>query len=316
MINSYGMLIASFLAIFVAVTAVSFFGLRVVLPKAMGIKAVTTRKPAALWQAAIRALIQIGQGSKTVLGPLMPKSLIEEDWQGSNWHVKLLNAGYRTYTSALIYFGSKVFLAAAVPAVLMLVAPFLEIHLSAWGFILIIIAAAAIGYFTPNAYLWFRIRQRKRSLLNTFPDALDLMRICLEAGMGLDSAIMRVGEELKLQSRDLHDEFHLVSLELRAGSTRNLALKNLATRTGLEEIEALVAMLIQSERFGTSVAESIRVHSDQLRFQRKVKAEEFAAKISTKLLFPLIFCIFPSLLLVLLGPAGIMVYQNLSIGPS
>jgi tight adherence protein C len=316
MTNSYGMLIASFLGVFAAVTALSFLGFRLLLPKVVGIKAGAVSKPAAVWQASIRALIQIGQGSKTVLGPFVPKSLIEEDWQGSTWHVKLLNAGFRTYTSALIYFGSKVFLAAAIPAVLTLASPFTGIHLSAWGFIFATIAAAAIGYFIPNAYLWLRIRRRKRSLLNTFPDALDLMRICLEAGMGLDSAIMRVGEELKLQSRDLNDEFHLVSLELRAGSTRNLALKNLATRTGLDEIEALVAMLIQSERFGTSVAESIRVHSDQLRFQRKVKAEEFAAKISTKLLFPLIFCIFPSLLLVLLGPAGIMVYQNLSIGTS
>jgi tight adherence protein C len=314
MINSYPALVAVLTGIFMAVMLLSFYGLRIFVPKTVKAEQSVIQKPFALWRVITKSMVQIGQGGKSVLGPFTPKSLLEEDWQGSSWHVKLLNAGYRTYTSALAYFASKLLLAVTLPFILIVAAPFLEFHLHAWVYILVIVVAGFIGYFAPNFYLWVRTRRRKSSLLNSFPDALDLMRVCLEAGMGLDAAILRVGEELKLQSPTLHDEFHLVSLELRAGSTRNLALRNLATRTGLAEIEALVAMLIQSERFGTSVAESIRVHSDQLRFQRKIKAEEFAAKISTKLLFPLIFCIFPALLLVLLGPAGIMVHENLSIG--
>jgi tight adherence protein C len=148
-------------------------------------------------------------------------------------------------------------------------------------------------------------------LFDSFPDALDLMTVCVEAGLGLDSAMARVGAEMRLRSKPLADELHWLSLELRAGRTREQALRNLALRTGVEEIEALASMLIQADRFGTSIAASLRVHSDSLRTARRLRAEEAAAKIALKLLFPLIFCIFPSLLLVLMGPAFIEIYRVL-----
>jgi tight adherence protein C len=152
--------------------------------------------------------------------------------------------------------------------------------------------------------MW-RIKNRQREIFESFPDALDLMTVCVEAGLALDAALARVGEEMRLKSVTLAEELHLVSLEMRAGSSRERALRNLALRTGVEEIDSLVALLVQSDRFGTSVADSLRVHSDGLRTKRRLRAEEAAAKIAVKLLFPLIFCIFPALMLVLLGPSFI-----------
>ena len=170
---------------------------------------------------------------------------------------------------------------------------------------------SALGYYLPNVVLARKIALRQRELFESFPDAIDLMTVCIEAGLGLDAAMVRVGEEMRLRSNTLADELHLVSLELRAGRTREQALRNLGLRTGVEEIEALASMLIQADRFGTSIAASLRVHSDTLRTTRRLRAEEAAAKIALKLLFPLIFCIFPSLMLVLLGPAFINIYRVL-----
>jgi tight adherence protein C len=146
-------------------------------------------------------------------------------------------------------------------------------------------------------------------VFENLPDAIDLMMVCIEAGLGLDAAIARVAQEMRLKSDLLADELHLVGLELRAGSTRERALRNLALRTGVEEVDGLVTMLVQADRFGTSIADSLRVHADMLRTRRRQRAEEAAAKIAVKLLFPLIFCIFPSLMLVLLGPAFIAIYR-------
>ena len=137
------------------------------------------------------------------------------------------------------------------------------------------------------------------------------MTVCVEAGLGLDEAIGRVSEEIGLSSPVLSDELHLVALELRAGGGREKPLRNLALRTGVDEIDMLVATLIQSDRFGTSVGNALRVHSESLCTKRRLIAEEEAAKVPVKLLFPLIFCIFPSLLLVLMGPAVISIYRAL-----
>jgi tight adherence protein C len=168
-----------------------------------------------------------------------------------------------------------------------------------------LLIAAAIGYYLPNAILAHVIERRQRTILESFPDALDLLTVCVEAGLGLDAALLRVATEMESTSPVLSEELHLVNLELRAGSSKEKALRNLSLRTGVEDVDTLVAMLIQAERFGTSVADSLRVHSDSLRTKRRLRAEEAAAKIPIKLLFPLIFCIFPSMMLVLLGPAFI-----------
>jgi len=152
---------------------------------------------------------------------------------------------------------------------------------------------------------------RQREIFETFPDAADLMLVCVESGLGLDAALVKVTEEIRIKSLALAEELHLVNLEMRAGGSRDKALRNLALRTGVEEVNSFVTMLVQADRFGTSIGESLRVFSDELRTKRKLRAEELAAKIPLKLLFPLIFFIFPSLLLVLLGPAFIQVYRIL-----
>jgi len=157
-----------------------------------------------------------------------------------------------------------------------------------------------------------RIRQRQRELFESFPDALDLIRVCVSAGLGLDAAIARVGQELKIKSQALAEEFRLLSLELRAGASRAQALRNLSKRTGVDDINALVAMLIQAERFGTNVSDSLRVHADALRTKRQLRAQEQAAKIPVKLTIPMALCILPALFIVAVGPAAINILRTLS----
>jgi tight adherence protein C len=166
-----------------------------------------------------------------------------------------------------------------------------------------------IGFYLPNLWLSLRISSRREQLLVGFPDALDLLVVCAEAGMGLDAAIKRVGDEVKLSSKVISDEFKVLNLELRAGKSRRDALKNLALRTDLDDINSLVTLLIQTDKFGTSVAQALRVHSESMRAKRGQRVEEMAAKLPVKLLFPMIFCIFPVLFLVTIGPALIQVFR-------
>ena len=146
-------------------------------------------------------------------------------------------------------------------------------------------------------------------MLEGIPDALDLLVVCVEAGMGLDAAINRVAEEIKLTNRILSDELKFLNLELRAGKSRQAALRNLAMRTDLEDVNSLVTLLIQTDKFGTSVAKALRVYSDTFRTKRYQKAEELAAKLPVKLVVPLIVFIFPSLFVTILGPAAIRIYE-------
>jgi tight adherence protein C len=210
-----------------------------------------------------------------------------------------------------LFFAAKTILTLLLPGLLLLYSGIGKTTIAPNLFLMLLVLLAAIGYFLPNALLERQIAHRQREIFENFPDAIDLMTVCVEAGLGLDAAIGRVGEEMRMKSPTLANELHLVTLELRAGGTRAQALRNLALRTGVEEVDTLVAMLIQADRFGTSVADSLRVHSDSLRTKRRLRAEEAAAKIPLKLLFPLIFFIFPSMLLVLLGPAFISIYRIL-----
>lgn len=244
-------------------------------------------------------------------GPLAKLSLPKEGWENSQLRIRFMNAGYRNATAPMLFFATKTVLTFALPGLFFLYGAMIETNLKPHVFLAIMVFLAAIGYFLPNVLLAHRIRNRKREIFENFPDAIDLMTVCVEAGLGLDAALARVGEEISLKSPIMGEELHLVNLELRAGNTREKALRNLALRTGVEEVDMLVAMLVQSDRFGTSVADALRVHSDTLRTKRRLRAEEAAAKIPLKLLFPLIFCIFPSMLLVLLGPAFISIYRIL-----
>ncbi len=154
-----------------------------------------------------------------------------------------------------------------------------------------------------------RTSRRKNKILEGLPDALDLMVVCVETGMGLDATINRVAEEIGLGHKILSDELKLMNLEIRAGKSREDALRDLATRTGLEDMNSLVTLLIQTDRFGTSVAQALRVYSDSVRTKRYQRAEEIAAKLPIKLMLPLILLIFPSLFVVILGPAAVRVYR-------
>ncbi|SFN18806.1 tight adherence protein C [Formivibrio citricus] len=244
-------------------------------------------------------------------GPIAKLSLPAEGWEKSTLRIRFMTAGYQTSSAPVLFFAAKTILTLLLPGVLLLYSGISRAAINQHVFLLLIVLLAAIGYFLPNVLLERQIAYRKREIFEHFPDAIDLMTVCVEAGLGLDAAIGRVGEEMRLTSPTLANELHLVNLELRAGASRAQALRNLALRTGVEEVDTLVAMLIQADRFGTSVADSLRVHSDSLRTKRRLRAEEAAAKIPLKLLFPLIFCIFPSMLLVLLGPAFISIYRVL-----
>lgn len=220
------------------------------------------------------------------------------------------HAGWRSPVALQIYFVSKTLLTVLLPALVWAV-------LSAQGWptdtllrLALVIAAAALGYYLPDAVLKLRIQRRQLELMHAFPDALDLLRLCVQAGLGLDAAIERVGREMRHARPVLSEEFALTGLALRAGSSRAEALRNLSQRVGLKDIDAMVSTLIQADRFGTSVSESLAVHADALRTQRRLRAEEAAAKLPVKLLIPLIFCVFPSLLTVLLGPVVVTLARH------
>lgn len=244
-------------------------------------------------------------------GPIAKLSLPKEGWEQSQLRVRFMNAGLRSASAPILFFAAKTLLTVALPALFVLYTVIAGKAVSPNNFMMMLIFLAAIGYFLPNAVLARRIAYRKREIFESFPDALDLIIVCVEAGLGLDAALARVGEEMHVRSPILGEELHLINLELRAGSSRERALRNLALRTGVEDIDTLVAMLVQSDRFGTNVADSLRVHAETLRTKRRLLAEEAAAKIAVKLLFPLIFFIFPSMLLVLLGPAFISIHNIL-----
>ncbi len=176
----------------------------------------------------------------------------------------------------------------------------------------VVLACVAVAFYLPGWLLDARVKKRQKAIQHGLPDALDLLVVCVEAGMGLDAAIYRVCLELAHKEPILSAELRLLTLELRAGKSRREALKNLSARIGLEDMGSLVAMLIQTDMFGTSIAQTLRVYADSMRTKRFQLAEELAAKLPVKLLFPLIFFIFPTLLLVILGPAAISLIKMFS----
>ena len=230
--------------------------------------------------------------------PLAKLSLPEEGWEVSPIRIRFINAGWRKSSAPALFYAAKTGLALLLPLLAYLLLRHGEHNLLLW-----LVLAAALGYYLPDLWLKHCLKERQREIFETFPDALDLMTVCVEAGLAMDAALARVAQEIGMKSEILAEELQLVTLELRAGSAKDKALRNLALRTGVEDVDALVTLLIQAERFGTSIAASLRVQSDELRTKRRQRAEETAAKIALKLLFPLIFFIFPSLLVVLMGPA-------------
>lgn len=248
---------------------------------------------------------------KRWIEPLANAAMNAESWLTSPLRIRFSNAGLNTPQVVNLYFASKTLLTFLLPLLVVGMKFLFAWEISLSPYLMLLLGAAAIGYYLPNRVLLYWVNQRQNELFSAFPDALDLLRVCVEAGLGLDSAVERVGREMQIESEALAQEFSLLGLELRAGATRADALRNLALRIGLADIDALVAMLIQADRFGTSVADSLKVHSEALRNKRRLRAEEAAAKLPVKILMPLIFCVFPALLMVLLGPAIINVSEAL-----
>lgn len=221
----------------------------------------------------------------------------------------LIAAGFRSDTAVRVYYGIKVILCALFLALAFLFHAYVTSNyiLS----IALFVAAGLAGFFGPNLILECLVSRRHLELRLSLPDALDLLVICVEAGLALDQAILHVARELHMTHKEISEELTLVNLEMRAGKRRADALRNLAERTGEEELRRLVAVLVQTDRFGTSVAEALRAHSDFLRIRRRQEAEERANKVGVKLVFPIFFFILPSMLVVAAGPGLLQVFKYL-----
>jgi tight adherence protein C len=222
---------------------------------------------------------------------------------------RLIKAGYPNASAVPFYLAARALGPASLGGGALFVLPLLG--QSALATTLMTIYFTAMGYVTPSLLVGMRIKRRQKEIQRALPDALDMLVVSVEAGLGLNQALVRVSEEIDRISPVLSEQMALVNLEIRAGTAREEALRNLAERTGVADIASLVGMLIQTDRFGTSVAQALRVHADTMRTKRRQRAEEAAAKTTIKLIFPLVFCIFPAMFVVILGPAMIQIMKAL-----
>jgi tight adherence protein C len=289
--------------VFVTVVLVAFaFGAAVVTPSSVlgaRLRALGGQPTQAPEKPAVRVRERLERAidpiSKAI--PLSPSDV-------SRTRAWLIQAGLREPRHATYYLGARLMLA--------FVGLVGVIAFSGFENFSLLVCVPAFGFFLPRFFLKRMIRDRQRRITIALPDALDLTVICVEAGLALDQALMRVGKDLHHAHPDLSDEFHLVNLEMRAGKPRAEALRNLVDRTGVDDIRALVGTLIQTDRFGTSVAQALRVHSDSLRTARRQRAEEQAAKTTIKMVPPLVIFILVPFLAVTVGPALIQAYRSLS----
>ncbi len=223
--------------------------------------------------------------------------------------MRLIQAGYPNASAVPLYLGARIGLPMAMGGSLMLLLPALgqpwvtSVIMGVW--------AALMGYIAPTFVLRSKIARRQKQMQKALPDALDLLVVCVEAGLGLNQAMVRVAEEIVRVSPVLSEQVGLVNLEIRAGTPRDVAFRNLGDRTGVQDIKSLMAMLIQTDRFGTSIAQALRTHADTMRTKRRQRAEEAAAKTTIKLVFPLVLFIFPALFVIILGPALIQIFEAL-----
>lgn len=221
----------------------------------------------------------------------------------------LIATGRRSDSALPIYYGIRVIVFVAFVVIAYFARGYVTLNPTLQ--IVILAAAGLVGFFVPGMVLDWLVSRRQEKLKLSLPDALDLMVVCVEAGLGLDQAILNISRELKITHKELSEEFGLISLEMGAGKSRQEALRNLADRTGEAETRKLVAILIQTDRFGTSMAESLRTHSDFMRIRRRQEAEERANKVGVKLVFPIFFCILPAMLLVVAGPGLLQILKEL-----
>ena len=286
-------LILSIVAFLTVAVIVFAFGAAAVMPSSVlgsRLREIGWQRPKAETKPAIRERMQQALDPLSRALPVSPTNVS----QARTW---LIQAGYRNEQHVTIYRGLRVLFAA-----LGFIAVF---AFTGFNSPLMLVGITALGFFLPRFLLKKKLAERQRRIRLGLPDGLDLTVICVEAGLSLDQAMMRVGEDLRHSHPELSAEFHLFDLETRAGKPRVEALRNLAARTGVDDIRSLVGTLIQTDRFGTSVAQALRVHSDSLRTERRQRAEEQAAKTTVKMIIPLVLFVMPSLIFVTVGPAVI-----------
>ena len=222
---------------------------------------------------------------------------------------RLIRAGYRNPNALKILYGAKLVFAVLLP--LLVGGAVLNSSADSTNKFGAVLASLAVGFFGPNEYVRMAAKRRQKQIHRGLANSLDLLVVCVESGLGLDQAILQVAKELEHAHPEISEEFAIVNLELKAGKRRAEALRNLADRTGVEDLKKLVAVLIQADRFGTGVAQSLRAHSDYMRVQARQIAEEKAAKLGVKLVFPIFFCILPSLFVVTVGPVVMRIIREL-----
>ena len=286
--------------VFLTVAAAVFsFGAAVALPTSVlgaRLRSLGSQRHAQPEKAPIKERIEQALSPLSKAIPLSPA----EATKSRAW---LMQAGYRESRHETVYFGLRVFCAIVGLGLVFVTSGFDSPYL--------LIGVPALGFLLPRFVLKRMIRERQRRIRIGLADALDLTVICVEAGLSLDQAMARVGQDLRYAHPDLSDEFYLVNLEMRAGKPRAESLRNLAERTGVDDVRALVGVLIQTDRFGTSVAQALRVHSDALRTERRQRAEEQAAKTTIKMIPALVVFVLPSMFFVTLGPAVIGLLHTL-----
>jgi tight adherence protein C len=302
------LLVVVFLAVSGLVLGVGFWAMRDKalgqrLDKIQGGSGVLGRagSTAQVWPAKIAKLAQ----------PFAHLSAPTDVEDASYLRVRFLNAGLRDTSWPSLFFGAKVVLSLLIPAVFLLYGGLISGRSMSIPVAFVTIFLSALGYYFPNVVLALKIRSRQQEVERALPDAIDLMTVCVEAGLALDAAMRRTCEELHMSSPTLADELGLVLLELQAGSSRVNAMQNLVLRTGVGDVTTFVTILLQSDHFGTDVGAAMRTLSSMMRETRRQRAEEKAAKMPVKMLFPLIFFIFPSLFIVILGPAMIGIFRTL-----
>src|SRR5579863_8133579 len=222
---------------------------------------------------------------------------------------RLIRAGYRNPNALKVLYGAKALFGVLVPVITGVV--LLNSTMDSSNKFAAMVAAVAIGFFGPNEYVRMVAKKRQKQIHRGLANALDLLVVCVESGLGLDQAILQVAKELEHAHPEITEELAIVNLELKAGKRRAEALRNLADRTAVDDLKKLVAVLIQADRFGTGVAQSLRAHSDYMRVQARQIAEEKAAKLGVKLVFPIFFCILPSLFVVTVGPVVMRIMRQL-----
>lgn len=244
--------------------------------------------------------------------PMAKVIMPDEDWRRSHLKKRLVQAGFRSHQAITVFLAAKIIIAFVLPVLVLMPLYLMGIFGHQPSLAVALLALGGLfGFFAPDIYVLNRAADRRRTIGESFPDALDMLVVCVEAGLSLDAAIQRVSRELVHSHPEIADEMQLVSLELRAGKSRDEALHGLSERTGVDEIKSLASILIQAEHFGTSIAASLREHADEMRLIRIQTAREKAAKLPVKLIFPIVFFIFPALFLVILGPAAVRIYVGL-----